>query len=74
MNGLSLQPLFWKQISVLGSTMGSPAEFKSMLAFVQKHEIKPVVDRVFSLKDGQDAFQRMKAGAQFGKIVLEIPG
>jgi zinc-binding alcohol dehydrogenase/oxidoreductase len=73
-NGLSLQPLFWKQISVLGSTMGSPAEFKAMLAFVQKHGIVPVVDRIFPLSEGQAAFQRMESGAQFGKIVLKIPG
>lgn len=74
-NGLSLQPLFWKQISLLGSTMGSPKEFKSMLAFVEKHEIVPVVDRIYPLSEGATAFERMENGAQFGKIVLDIsPG
>lgn len=71
-NGLSLQPLFWKQISLLGSTMGSPKEFASMLAFIQKHRIRPVIDSVFSLKDGAKAFERMESGMQFGKIVLKI--
>jgi D-arabinose 1-dehydrogenase-like Zn-dependent alcohol dehydrogenase len=71
-NGLSLQPLFWKQISLLGSTMGSPREFSTMLAFVQKHEIVPVVDSVFPLSEGEKAFQRMGNGTQFGKIVLKI--
>ncbi|HAD12759.1 MAG TPA: alcohol dehydrogenase, partial [Saprospirales bacterium] len=71
-NNLSLQPIFWKQISLLGSTMGSPSEFESMLHFVQKHSIVPVIDAVFGLKDGAQAFERMNNGAQFGKIVLRI--
>jgi NADPH:quinone reductase-like Zn-dependent oxidoreductase len=70
--GLSLQPLFWKQISLFGSTMGSPLEFAAMLAFVQRHQIRPVVDSVYALKDGAKAFERMKSGLQFGKLVLKI--
>lgn len=69
-DGLSMQPVFWKQISILGSTMGSPREFRQMLAFVEKHRIVPVVDSVFALSDGNAAFDRMARGAQFGKIVL----
>lgn len=71
-NGLSLQPIFWKQIGLLGSTMGSPREFKSMLAFVQQHKIVPVVDSVFSLSEGVKAFERMELGGQFGKVVLGV--
>jgi D-arabinose 1-dehydrogenase-like Zn-dependent alcohol dehydrogenase len=71
-NGLSLQPVFWKQISLLGSTMGSPKEFKAMLQFVEKHAISPVTDSVFQLSDGNAAFERMRQGTQFGKIVLSI--
>ncbi|MBC7776668.1 MAG: zinc-binding dehydrogenase [Phycisphaerae bacterium] len=71
-NGLSMQPVFWKQISILGSTMGSPREFRAMLAFVQKHEIVPVVDSVFSLSEGAKAFEQMAGGEQFGKIVVRV--
>lgn len=71
-NGLSMQPVFWKQISILGSTMGSPREFRAMLAFVQKHEIVPVVDSVFPLSEGAKAFEKMEKGAQFGKIVVRV--
>jgi NADPH:quinone reductase-like Zn-dependent oxidoreductase len=67
---LSLQPVFWKQISILGSTMGSPQEFGKMLKFVGEHTIVPVVDSVFDLADGNAALTRMEKGAQFGKIVL----
>jgi NADPH:quinone reductase-like Zn-dependent oxidoreductase len=71
-NNLSLQPIFWKQISLLGSTMGSPSEFEAMLHFVQKNRIVPIIDAVFDLKNGTQAFERMNNGAQFGKIVLRI--
>jgi NADPH:quinone reductase-like Zn-dependent oxidoreductase len=71
-NGLSLQPVFWKQISLLGSTMGSPIEFKDMLDFVALHKIVPVVDEVFDLKNGVEAFNKMENGGQFGKLVLRI--
>jgi NADPH:quinone reductase-like Zn-dependent oxidoreductase len=71
-NGLSLQPLFWKQISLHGSTMGSPSEFEAMLAFVEKAEIFPVVDAVFPLTACDSAFEKMEKGEQFGKIVLDL--
>lgn len=69
-NGLSLQPVFWKQISMLGSTMGSLEEFKAMLRFVQKHQLIPVVDRSFPFSGANEAFAYLKGAHQFGKIVL----
>lgn len=69
-NGFALQPVFWKQISLLGSTMGSPQEFADMLHFVETHRILPVVDEVFSLKEGNVALGKMSQGSQFGKLVL----
>lgn len=69
-NNVIPQIVFWKQISILGSTMGNGVEFSKMLAFVNKYKVKPVVDSVFALKDGNKAFQRMQSGQQFGKIVL----
>ena len=71
-NGLSPQIVFWKQASILGSTMGSNKDFAAMLQFVQKYEIIPVVDQVFALKDGNQALEYMALGAQFGKIVLTV--
>ena len=67
---LNPQILFWRQISILGSTMGSDQDFRAMLAFVSTHKIKPVIDKTYPLKDGNLAFERMNAGDQFGKIVL----
>lgn len=72
MNGLSPQLIFWKQLSILGSTMGSREEFGAMLRFVETHRIVPVVDRVFALSEGNDALARLAEGGQFGKVVLKI--
>jgi NADPH:quinone reductase-like Zn-dependent oxidoreductase len=66
------QRLFWKQLDILGSTMGSDQDFTDMVRFVRKHQIKPIVDQVFPLSDGNAALDRMDAGEQFGKIVLNI--
>ena len=67
--------IFWKNLSILGTTMGSQAEFKEMLAYVELHDIKPIVDKVFpSLNDAQVAFDYMATGQQFGKIVLTNQG
>lgn len=71
-NNMSPQAIFWKQISILGTTMGTPEEFQSMLNFIEKNKIRPQVDSIFPLSSGNEAMDRMKSGAQFGKIVLEI--
>jgi len=68
---INLRYMFWNQLSLKGSTMGSDADFKNMLAFVATHKIEPVVDQVFSLDDAVSAFDRMKSGQHFGKIVVK---
>ena len=68
----SPQPVFWKQLSILGSTMGSDQDFAKMLNFVCEHQIVPIVDSVFDFKDGDKALQRLRQGRQFGKIGLRI--
>ena len=64
--------VFWKQLNVLGSTMGSPADFEAMVALVSRHAIRPVIDMVFAPEDGAAAFERMEKGQQFGKIVISF--
>lgn len=70
--GLDLRKCFFRQITLLGTTMGSPTDFAGMTDFVTRHKIVPVVDRVFPLAETEQAFRHMEAGAQFGKIVLKI--
>lgn len=69
---LNARPIFWKQIQILGTTMGTQEEFKAMLNFVHEHKIVPVVDEVYPLSDAKTAFDKMGAARQFGKIVLNV--
>ena len=70
--GLTPQHTFYKQITLAGTTMGSPREFAAMLAFVAEHRLPPVVDSVRPLSSAGEAFARMAAGEQTGKLVLQI--
>ena len=67
-----IRRVFWKQLSILGSTMGTREEFAAMLKLYEREKLKPVVDRVFKLEEAAEAHQRMEESAQFGKIVLKI--
>lgn len=66
-------PVFWNQVDIRGTSMGSPKDFSAMLHFVSKHRIKPVIDRVYEIDDVVAAAKRMDEAQQFGKIVLRIP-
>lgn len=70
-NNINPQIMFWRQVSVLGSTMGSDQDFEAMLEFVSEHKIHPLIDTVIPLSDGIQAFDRMEAGNQHGKIILK---
>ena len=69
---ISPQQIFWKQLSVLGSTMGSEQDFEQMLAFVEKHKIVPVIDSVYPISEVNAAMDRMRESKQFGKLILRI--
>jgi D-arabinose 1-dehydrogenase-like Zn-dependent alcohol dehydrogenase len=67
-----------KNIEVKGSTIGSRKEFKEMIDFIKETKAKPVVSRVVSgienLEGINGLFEDMKAGKQFGKLVVNIEG
>lgn len=67
---VDLSTIFWHQLTILGSTMGSPEDFARMIETVTAHRIRPVIDSVWSLAEGPLALQRLAQGLQFGKIVL----
>lgn len=64
--------IFSKHLSILGSTMGTYKDFADVMALVYAGKLKPVVDRSFPLADARAAHERLEAGGQLGKIVLEI--
>ncbi|MBS4210206.1 zinc-binding dehydrogenase [Bacillus sp. FJAT-50079] len=69
---LNLRDFFYGQYNLLGTTMGSAEEFKEMLQFIEKHQIRPVMDQIFSLDQFEQAFKRMENADQFGKIGFKI--
>lgn len=64
--------IFWNQLSLLGTTMGTPQEFEDMLRFTTEYQVKPIIDKIFpSLHEAPNALAYMSKGHQFGKIVIE---
>lgn len=62
--------IYWKQISILGSTMANDTEFRALLAAVAAGRVRPRIDRVLPLSRASDAYRLLEEGRQFGKIVL----
>jgi zinc-binding alcohol dehydrogenase/oxidoreductase len=69
----NLHRIWWKQLTVYGSTMGSREDFEAVYDLVASGRVQPVVDRVFPLAEAAAAHERLEAGEQLGKIVLRIP-
>ena len=67
---LLLPRMWFRHLSLVTSTMGNHAEFRSMLDDVNQFQLRPPVDRVFALADGSAAFAHLEAGEQFGKVVI----
>lgn len=65
-------PIFWNHLDIRGTSMGSPQDFKAMLALVERERIKPVVDHVYPMNEVVQAAQRIAESEQFGKVVLAI--
>ncbi len=69
---LSIQKIYWNQLNVLGSTLGTHSELRAMLRAFEINNVKPVIDRMYPLAQIRDATERMDNGEQMGKIVLTM--
>lgn len=70
--GADLRRLFIRQIQVYGSTLGTLSEFADLLAFCERHAIKPVIDSRYPLDQAREALARLESGEQFGKVAITI--
>ncbi|MFC0524496.1 zinc-binding dehydrogenase [Pontibacillus salicampi] len=70
---MDIRKFFYGQFNLLGTTMGSHEEFQEMLAFVDKHQIRPIINRVFPLSAAKEGMTYLAQGHQLGKIAIEIP-
>ena len=62
--------LFLKNLALIGSNVGNLEEYKAMLAFVEQHRLRPVIDRAFAFKDAAAALQYLATGHRFGKVTI----
>lgn len=69
---LQLRRLFWKQLTLMGSTLGTDAEFVELLKWVDHGALTPVVDGIYPMAQVAEAHARLEASEQFGKIVLDL--
>ncbi len=69
----ALHRIWWKQLTILGSTMGTKADFEGAYALIADGRARPVIDEVVPLAEIRAAHSRLEAGEQLGKIVLQIP-
>ena len=70
---LNLRSFFYGQYTLKGSTMGSREEYLSLLAFIEQHQIKPIIDQVYPFEQIKDAFQYLRNQQQLGKIAIRFP-
>ena len=70
----ALHRVWWKQLTILGSTMGTKGDFEGTYELIAAGRARPVVDEVLPLTEIRAAHERLEAGEQLGKVVLTIPG
>jgi NADPH:quinone reductase-like Zn-dependent oxidoreductase len=67
-----IRRIFWNHLKIFGSKLGTRGEFKQLLNFMERSQIRPILDTVFPLEEASAAQQRLEEGKQFGKIVLSV--
>ena len=67
---IDLRHIFFKQQSILGSTMGNLHAFDAVIELISTKRIKPIVDKTFSMEKITDAHKYLENSNQFGKVVL----
>lgn len=67
-----IKRIFIRQLQIIGSTSGNASEFREMLAYVERHEITPVIDSVFSLESIHAALDHLESGGRMGKVGLML--
>jgi len=68
----ALRKVFWRQLSLLGTTMGSPSDWAAMLDCVNRHKIRPIISACYPLAETAEALALMECGEQMGKIGITI--
>lgn len=70
--GADLRRVFIRQLQIYGSTLGNLAELRELVGFCAQHDLRPVMDRVYSMEEAHAALDRLASGEQFGKVAVRI--
>lgn len=70
--GIDIRKLFWYQWNILGSTMGSEAEFRAIVDQASEGKLWPEIDQVYPLDRAVDGYRRLESGEQWGKVVIQV--
>ena len=69
---VDLRQIFWKQLKIIGSTMSNQREFQEVMNLIFLGKLNPIIDKIFSLENVQEAEEYLNDRKQFGKVVLQI--
>ena len=67
-----LNRIWWKHLSILGSTMATRKDFAALLTLMKEKQLRPIVDKVFPLAEAAEAHRYLEDGRQFGKVLFSI--
>jgi len=70
--GADLRRVFIRQLQIFGSTLGNLVELQALVRFCTRHDVRPLMDRVYPLGEAHAALDRLASGQQFGKVAVRI--
>lgn len=69
---VNISKFFLRHIQFIGTAMGSPMDFEALIAFMNEHKIKPVIEKVYALDNALEAISDLSQGGQIGKMVISV--
>jgi NADPH:quinone reductase-like Zn-dependent oxidoreductase len=67
-----LARLQWENADIIGVTVGSVEHFTAMISFLSEHAIHPIVDRIYGFEEVPEAYDHLRSGSHFGKVVVKL--
>lgn len=70
--GLPPIDILARSLTVTGSTIGPRVDFEAMLRAMDRHKVRPVIDRVYPFAEYREAYKRLEGGQHVGKVVIQV--
>jgi NADPH:quinone reductase-like Zn-dependent oxidoreductase len=69
---LDLRHLYFRQLEILGSTMGTLSHFTEVLDWIERSRMRPKISKIFNFSDAQEAYRYLNSGQQDGKVIIRL--